>query len=57
MARTDPHFRLRIDPEIKQWIKKVAAQNFRSITAEINFALKERMEAEASEKQTAGHRA
>jgi len=45
MAREDQHFRLRIAPDIKEWVAAQAARNFRSVTAEINFALRERMAA------------
>jgi hypothetical protein len=45
MSREDLHFRLRIAPDIKAWIAAQAARNLRSITAEINFALRERMAA------------
>lgn len=43
MSREDLHFRLRIAPDIKEWIAAAAARNLRSMTAEINFALRERM--------------
>jgi len=45
MSREDLHFRLRIAPDIKAWIAAQAARNLRSMTAEINFALRERMAA------------
>lgn len=45
MSKADQHFRLRIAPDIKAWIAAQAARNLRSITAEINFALRERMAA------------
>ena len=45
MSREDLHFRLRIAPDIKAWIAVQAARNLRSMTAEINFALRERMAA------------
>lgn len=35
MARTDPHFKIRIPTELKQRLEAVAAANKRSITAEI----------------------
>lgn len=45
MGREASHFRLRIAPDIKEWIAACAARNLRSMTAEINFALRERMAA------------
>jgi hypothetical protein len=48
MARSDPHFRLRIQPDVKEWLRKRAAQNLRSITAEMNFLLREQMERAAT---------
>lgn len=45
MARTDPHFRLRIEPQLRDWVAAQAAKNRRSLTAEINSALHERMTA------------
>lgn len=49
MTRDDSHFRLRIPEDVKQWIKVSAERNMRSMTAEINFALRERMQAVAGE--------
>lgn len=43
MAREDGYFRLRLPAEIKDWVAMQAERNFRSMTAEINFALRERM--------------
>ncbi|MEN6631787.1 MAG: Arc family DNA-binding protein [Candidatus Polarisedimenticolia bacterium] len=45
MARIDGHFRLRLPDDVKEWVRRNAERNMRSMTAEINFALRERMEA------------
>ncbi|SEG60984.1 hypothetical protein SAMN04488115_107296 [Bosea lathyri] len=45
MSREDSHFRLRLAPDIKAWISASAARNLRSMTAEVSFALRERMAA------------
>ncbi|MCO5072129.1 MAG: Arc family DNA-binding protein [Rhizobiaceae bacterium] len=49
MARDDGHFRLRIPDDVKDWIRGTAARNMRSMTAEINYALRERMRAATGE--------
>ena len=46
MARVDDHFRLRIPSDVKEWVKQRAAENVRSITAEVVFLLKEKMQQE-----------
>ncbi|RYE60941.1 MAG: Arc family DNA-binding protein [Hyphomicrobiales bacterium] len=43
MAREDEHFRLRIPSVEKQFIREQARRNLRSMTAEINFIIRERM--------------
>ena len=45
MSRQDQHFRLRLPPAMKSWIAEEARRNLRSITAEINFILAQRMNA------------
>lgn len=37
--RVPDHFKLRISPELRQWLKVQAARNLRSMTAEISVAL------------------
>ncbi|WP_323012889.1 Arc family DNA-binding protein [Devosia sp.] len=49
MSRDDGHFRLRIPNDVKRWVKASAEQNMRSITAEIIFTLKEKMEKAAGD--------
>ena len=45
MARDDGYFRLRIPDDLKAKVAEAAAANHRSMTAEIVFALRERMAA------------
>lgn len=45
MAREDAYFRLRIPDDVREWVRGSAEKNLRSMTAEIVFALRERMEA------------
>jgi len=49
MARDDPHFRLRIPEEMKQQIEVAAAENRRSINAEIIHRLQTTLEKDAYE--------
>lgn len=50
MTHADPQFKLRFPLEVKEWLEKEASRNLRSVTAEINIAIRERME-----RETVGH--
>lgn len=46
--QTDPHFKIRLDPRVKAWLRKQALLNNRTMTAEICFHLQRaRQESEA----------
>jgi len=38
-ARENPHFKLRVTPELKAWIERQAKMNHRSLTGEIAYHL------------------
>ncbi len=42
--RTDVQFKIRIPPELKQWLEREAERNLRSVTAEIVLSVRERKE-------------
>lgn len=46
MSRTDPGLRVRIPPEMKEWLEREAARNLRSMTAEVVLSVRQRMERE-----------
>lgn len=52
MSRTDPGLRVRIPPEMKEWLEEQAAKNLRSMTAEVVLSVRERMEREGQRKTT-----
>jgi hypothetical protein len=41
MSRTDPQLRVRLPPEIRDWLERNAAQNRRSINGEIIICVEE----------------
>ena len=43
MKRTDPQMRIRLPAEVKRWLDTQAAQNMRSLNAEVVLAIKEKM--------------
>ena len=46
MAATDPHMRLRIPQDLKEWLQVQARKNASSQNSEIVRAIRERMEKE-----------
>ncbi|MEH6721685.1 MAG: Arc family DNA-binding protein [Aurantimonas endophytica] len=44
MSRDDTHFRLRLPEEEKAFIREQASRNLRSMTAEIIFTIRDRMQ-------------
>jgi hypothetical protein len=53
MSRTDPGLRVRIPPEMKDWLEREAAKNLRSMTAEVVLSVRERMERERRQTKAA----
>lgn len=49
MSPSLPIFSLRIPADIREWLEKEAEKNFRSLTAEIVIALRERVEREEAQ--------
>lgn len=45
MSRADPQCKVRLPVDLKEWVSRQAAKNYRSVNAEIVFALRERMQA------------
>jgi hypothetical protein len=52
MKATDPSFKLRIPPAVKEWLADEAERNQRTQSAEIIFCLKQEMARRASEPAT-----
>lgn len=53
MSRTDLGLRVRIPPEMKEWLEREAAKNLRSMTAEVVLSVRERMERERRQMKAA----
>lgn len=45
MTRQDAQMRIRVPEDVKDWLKRESAQNLRTQSAEIVFALREKMAA------------
>jgi len=52
LKQSDPQMKIRIPPEIKQWLAREAAKNLRTQNAEVVLALKARI-AQQNEKSEA----
>lgn len=51
MARNDPQANFRVKPELMDWLKGYAKENYRSITAQFNLILEQERE-----RQTQGNK-
>lgn len=52
MTRNDTQFKLRFPQEVKEWLEKEAARNLRSLNAEVNVAIRDKMERGAAHAAT-----
>lgn len=50
MGEQDKSYPLRLEPELKEWVKQKAKENDRSVNAEINRTVRKAKEAEDQKK-------
>ena len=53
MARNDPQANFRVKPELLDWLKGYAKENYRSITAQFNLILEQERERQTQDNKKA----
>lgn len=53
MARNDPQANFRVKPELMDWLKDYAKENYRSMTAQLNLILEQERERQTQDNKKA----